>query len=530
MDNHNTREEETAAARRPVFGRPVESSLPTVSAETTQAETRWFARSDRWLPAEYTVGAQVAEGAASRLFAVVAPGGIPKILKVVPLAGAAVGERELQGLALVRSIRHPGFLSLDRYHVVDDHLCVLMERADASLADEYKRLASQWMPGIPRARLLGMLWQAAEALDALAQDHGLQHLDVKPDNLFLVAGRLKLGDFGLVAPIDSKLERGRNIITPAYAAPESFEGLVSAACDQYSLAVLYMEMLTGERPFRGDDVRQLAYQHVTRRPHLQALPAPDRVPVGRALSRDPKKRFACCRDFIQALLANSLHDPSTNDPYARENIALSVPALLDLLPPPRPHAPPPSGATLQLHAGGAALTSQFIVEAPPSVVLGRLHGFIDDWGAVLVDSAAGVVTLRFRLPVKKQSWLRDEQEDVYLTLHAHQRVEADHAEATLVETTASFRGKRITADLFQLYGETLLKLVKLHCAGCDVPFGEERRKPRLAVDIAGTLTVDGAGGVKQVYRCTIVNVADGGLGVVTADAVAPGDGAIVAAG
>ena len=46
-------------------------------------------------------------------------------------------------------------------------------------------------------------------------------------------------------------------VTPIYAAPETFSGKLSRHCDQYSLAIVYMELLTGNRPFHGKNVRQL---------------------------------------------------------------------------------------------------------------------------------------------------------------------------------------------------------------------------------------------------------------------------------
>ena len=49
-------------------------------------------------------------------------------------------------------------------------------------------------------------------------------------------------------------------VTPVYAAPETFDGWVSRFCDQYSLAIVYQELLTGQRPFNGTNVRQLIMQ------------------------------------------------------------------------------------------------------------------------------------------------------------------------------------------------------------------------------------------------------------------------------
>src|SRR5262249_52778990 len=74
------------------------------------------------------------------------------------------------------------------------------------------------------------------------------------------------------------------------------------ASDQYSLAIVYQEMLTGTRPLQGETTLQLAMQHLHGRPNLKPLPVPDRPIVARALSKSPEDRFATCRELINSLL------------------------------------------------------------------------------------------------------------------------------------------------------------------------------------------------------------------------------------
>ncbi|MBY0230146.1 MAG: protein kinase, partial [Gemmataceae bacterium] len=142
--------------------------------------------------------------------------------------------------------------------------------------------------------------EAAEALDVLNQRHGLQHLDIKPQNLFLIANHVKVGDFGLVQHTAGG-GKGLGAITPLYASPEVFQGSMSQASDQYSLAIVYMEMLTGQTPFTGKNARQLMIQHVQAEPELSPLPEADRAAVARALDKSPASRFASCMDFVHAL-------------------------------------------------------------------------------------------------------------------------------------------------------------------------------------------------------------------------------------
>src|SRR6201981_559070 len=99
--------------------------------------------------------------------------------------------------------------------------------------------------------------EAAEALDLMNREHQLQHLDIKPQNLFLNHNHVKVADFGLVKVLEGKVASVTGGVTPVYAAPETFDGLVSRFSDQYSLAIVYQELLTGQRPFNGTTVQHL---------------------------------------------------------------------------------------------------------------------------------------------------------------------------------------------------------------------------------------------------------------------------------
>src|SRR5262249_20439225 len=142
-----------------------------------------------------------------------------------------------------------------------------------TVRDRWQQCQSQRLPGIPRLELLDYLRAAAEALDYLYQQHAVHHLGVQPRTLLLNQGRVQLDEFGLghlfwlpagqpVAP-----RNGR------YAAPELFEGLVSRSCDQYSLALMYQELLTGVHPFRGRARAPGGSRRTEPEPDLHALPA-----------------------------------------------------------------------------------------------------------------------------------------------------------------------------------------------------------------------------------------------------------------
>jgi serine/threonine protein kinase/uncharacterized damage-inducible protein DinB len=237
-----------------------------------------------------------------------APGGLHKAIKFVYGDLGAAGEdgcraeQELKALSRVKTVRHPFILSLERYDILDGQLIIVMELADRNLWDRFKECRARGLPGIPRDELLGYLEETAEALDLMNIEYQLQHLDIKPQNLFLVHNHIKVADFGLVKDLEGMRASMTGGVTPVYAAPETFDGWVSRYCDQYSLAIVYQELLTGQRPFTGTNVRQLILQHMQTPPNVEPLPPPDRPIIARALSKIPSDRFSSCRDLVAALL------------------------------------------------------------------------------------------------------------------------------------------------------------------------------------------------------------------------------------
>lgn len=232
-----------------------------------------------------------------------APGGLTKAVKFIfGYHNEKRAESELRSLEKIKAVRHPFLLSLERIEVIEGRLVIVNELADGSLKDRFDESLQTGLPGIPRAELLGYLRDSADALDYLSIKHSLQHLDVKPENLLLLAGHIKVADFGLVKEIQDTQVSLVGGMTPVYSAPEVFQGRPTSFSDQYSLAILYQEMLTGILPFPGTTSAELTLQHMHDEPDLSPLPLEDRYIVARALSKDPLKRYPSCRDFVDALL------------------------------------------------------------------------------------------------------------------------------------------------------------------------------------------------------------------------------------
>jgi len=168
--------------------------------------------------------------------------------------------------------------------------------------------------------------QAADALQH-AHDQGIIHRDVKPSNFLIRSNReypsrpnLLLADFGL-----AKLNTGSTSHTirgtPLYMAPEQWRGHPVPATDQYALAAMAYELLTGRPPFKGS-LEQLMYQHSEGQPeppsrlNPQLSAAMDAVLL-RALAKNPEDRFPSIFAFARAFqLATQGSESKSADLYA----------------------------------------------------------------------------------------------------------------------------------------------------------------------------------------------------------------------
>jgi hypothetical protein len=264
------------------------------------------------LPAEpvpgYRLVRQRGRGGFGEVWEAVGPGGFPVALKFVNLGGK-VGESELRALDVIKGIRHAHLLSTFGAWQVADRLIIAVELADGTLLDRLEESVAQGRQGIPGPELLEYMREAAKGLDYLNESRhcwdgqeraGIQHRDIKPQNMLLVGGTVKVGDFGLARVLEGTLASHSGGLTPAYAAPEFFEQRATPWSDQYSLAVTYCHLRGGRLPFAGSPAALMA-GHLTREPDLSMLPREERAVVARALAKDPQKRWPNCQEFVKAL-------------------------------------------------------------------------------------------------------------------------------------------------------------------------------------------------------------------------------------
>lgn len=252
--------------------------------------------------AGYQLQERIGTGGFGEVWRAIGPGGLPKAVKI--LFGSHSGqhaETEMKSLQRMRELRHPFLLNIERIEVCDDRLIVVTELADGNLDDRFQQCVEEGRPGIPRDELISYLKDAADALDFMARKHGLQHLDIKPDNLLLQGNHVKVGDFGLAKEISRSGVSLINGFTPVFAPPEIFEGRPGSGSDQYSLAIVYQVMLTGTPPFNGRTAAQLTSQHLRSQPDLSSLPPADRPVIARALAKNIGSRHENCLQFVNQL-------------------------------------------------------------------------------------------------------------------------------------------------------------------------------------------------------------------------------------
>jgi serine/threonine protein kinase len=224
---------------------------------------------------------------------------------------ARLFQREARAIV---ALDHPHILPLNDYGEEPQGktsllYLVMPYRPEGSLVD----WIGQHYPAqlVPPALLAHLIGQAAEALQH-AHDHQIIHQDVKPSNFLIRANPkdparpdLLLADFGIAHLAGATSNTSQAIRgTPTYMAPEQCMGQPVTASDQYALAIMAYELLTGRAPFQGNQM-QMMFQHVHQPPEPPSAINP-RLPgaidevILIALAKRPEERFASVTAFANA--------------------------------------------------------------------------------------------------------------------------------------------------------------------------------------------------------------------------------------
>jgi serine/threonine protein kinase/tetratricopeptide (TPR) repeat protein len=240
-------------------------------------------------------------------------------LKVLhPDLAASLGpERFLREIKLAAKLNHPHILGLHDSGEAQGFLYYVMPYIEGeSLRERLDRIQQFSVDeAVHHGRAL------ASALD-YAHRHGIVHRDIKPENVMLYEGEAMVMDFGIAKALSSAgpetlTQTGMMVGTPAYVSPEQAAGETNldGKSDQYSLACVLYEMLSGERPFSGATPQAIMAKRFSEMPKplrsiRSSIPEPVERAVTKAMAIEATGRYSTAAQFGQALASGSLTTPT----------------------------------------------------------------------------------------------------------------------------------------------------------------------------------------------------------------------------
>ncbi len=224
-----------------------------------------------------------------------------------PLEQVRLRNRLLHEARSAGVLSHPGIVTIYDVSEQDDTAYVAMEFVNGPTLEQV--LSGQQPPDA--TTIFRVLRETAAALD-YAHKKGIIHRDIKPANIMIHEdGTVKICDFGVAKIPAPQLatQAGLVVGTPSYMSPEQALGRpVDGRSDQFSLAVIAFELLTGGKPFVSEQLAALVYKIAHEDPPVPSKLNPtvnwqvDLV-LQRALQKGPAARFPSCTEFVTALEA-----------------------------------------------------------------------------------------------------------------------------------------------------------------------------------------------------------------------------------
>ncbi len=307
----------------------------------------------------YRLDKRLGTGGFGEVWQATAPGGMSVAIKILANLGRVQGGREYRALQTVKNIRHahivPVFgvwlksgdgrvleeaelldaehrllnsrgtpwhperqgmastvdVQADALRLESLELVIAMGLGDQTLSDRLREYVKAGEHGIPVATLVGWMHQTALALDHFnsggrrsgENSTAVQHCDIKPQNILLVGDAVQVCDFGLARPQGEVRATSNTMASLAYAAPEMISGSRDPAptTDQYSLAITYVELRTGQLPYKDISPGEIIRAKHDGALDLSRLTAAEAEVITRAVAVDPSHRWSTCVAFVRAL-------------------------------------------------------------------------------------------------------------------------------------------------------------------------------------------------------------------------------------
>lgn len=161
---------------------------------------------------------------------------------------------------------------------------------------------------LPVETIIPMYEQVCSALDH-AHRHRIVHRDIKPANIMILeSGLVKVTDFGIAKMMSMGMTQAGQILgTPNYMSPEQVKGRsVDGRADIFSLGVILYELVTGEKPFGGQNITTVIYKIINENP-ISPRELDATIPVGlsyviqKALAKSQDERYQTCRELAEDL-------------------------------------------------------------------------------------------------------------------------------------------------------------------------------------------------------------------------------------
>jgi serine/threonine protein kinase len=266
----------------------------------------------------YKIVRELGRGAMGVVYHAIDPNiGRPVAIKTIQLGGTRTPEeqdrlrerlfREARSAGI---LSHPGIVTIYDVEQEGDLAYIAMEYVDGPTLDQ---LLSEQAAVEPEV-MFSILAQTAVALD-YAHQKGIVHRDIKPANIMIAGpnsgspGTVKITDFGIakITASEQFTMTGAIVGTPHYMSPEQVQGQpVDGRSDQFSLAVIAYEMLTGEKPYTGEHLTTVVYKIVAEEPAPPhrlnpTLGGAIEVAMRKGLAKKPDGRFRTCQEFADTL-------------------------------------------------------------------------------------------------------------------------------------------------------------------------------------------------------------------------------------